>query len=186
MAAVDYGDGIREGTRVLTQIVQDTSEVILIIGVAWTLANLKDRLMSLIINTMFGGERQYGIGRILGTISNLLSFGIYIAAMFAMLIACGVNITPLLASFGGASIVAGLALQSILGNVASAMTLYASPPFEVGNHIKLLSSGSLVVEGTVMALEPLRTVLRTKTGSTLYINNATVINYMIENDSQKQ
>lgn len=116
---------------------------------------------------------------------SFLNFIIYFISGLAMLDACGINLTPLIASLGGISVIIGLASQSILGNVASAIALYSSPPFQVGHYIKLLDAGSVVVEGEVLALLPMRTVLRTPEKSTLYIDNAQVLGFMIQNDTQK-
>jgi small-conductance mechanosensitive channel len=51
--------------------------------------------------------------------------------------------------------------------------------------VKFLSGGALVVEGLVLAIEPMRTVLRLADGSTLYISNSQVVGWMVQNDSQK-
>jgi len=37
----------------------------------------------------------------------------------------------------------------------------------------------------VLAIEPMRTVLKTPEGSTLYISNSAVVNWMVLNDSRK-
>lgn len=42
-----------------------------------------------------------------------------------------------------------------------------------------------MVEGTVLAIEPMRTIMKTKEGSTLYISNNSVVTWMVDNTSQK-
>lgn len=170
---------------IVTQLIQDAGDVLVVITIAWAIVILKDRMVYYFINAKLGGNTRVGLGRILESTATFLNLVIYFATILGILSVCGINLTPLLASFGGATVVLGLAYQNFLSNIASGITLYASPPFEVGHDIKLLSSDKVVVEGTVLAILPIRIVLRTPEGSTLYIDNATVINHMIQNDSQR-
>ena len=177
------GDKVLKVVKSVTQMVQDASEILIIVAVAWTAVGIKDRLVAFLQRTAFKGAPS--LGRLLGTFSSLVNYGIYAAAAFASIATCGINITPLLASLGGASVIIGLAAQSILGQIASAVTLYASPPFAAGDDVKFLSGGALVIAGTVVALEPLRTVLKDATGSLIYIQNSKVADWEVQNDTQK-
>jgi len=110
--------------KVVTQVVQDLSEIIIIVGAAWAAIRFKDIVVAYIQNAFLGGEgSQAGANRLLKSVASLMDYGIYISAGFAVIAAFGINVTPLMASLGGASVVIGLASQSILGNVASAVTL---------------------------------------------------------------
>lgn len=119
------------------------------------------------------------------TVGGFLNYGIYAGAFFSSLTTCGINITPLLASLGGASVVIGLASQTILGELASSLTLFVAPPFGVGDNIKFLSGGALVMEGIVLAIEPMRTILKTADGNTLYVSNGKIVGWEVENTSRK-
>lgn len=183
---VCFGNGpaVLKVIKSFTQLVQDGSEVILVIATAWALVGLKDRFVTFVSKTAL--KEKEAMARLLATFSGLLNYVIFAGAGFASLATCGINITPLLASVGGASVVIGLAAQSILSDVASALTLFASPPFAAGDDVKFLAGGALVVEGTIVGIEPLRCVLRTPEGSTLYIANRDVATFMVQNDSRKR
>ena len=70
-----------------------------------------------------------------------------------------------MASVGGIGVAVGLATQSVASNVVSALSLFASRPFVVGDRVQLLSGGAVVVEGLVEQIEPMRTVLRDAEGN---------------------
>ena len=63
---------------------------------------------------------------------------------------------------------------------------YTSPPFAAGDYVKLLNNGSLIAEGQVISIEPLRTVIETEEGGTLYIANSMIVKWMILNMSVKE
>ena len=179
--AVGYAPVVLKFVESLTQLSQNVSQVIFIVGAAWTAIELKERVLAYLQTNVFQGQGM----RLLITLGSLVNYLVYAGAIFASLSAFGVNITPLLASTGGLSLVLGLASQSILNNVASAVTLYTSPPFAAGDSVKFLVDGKMVLEGRIVAIEPMRTVLRNSEGALLYVNNKTVTNYIIQNDSRR-
>jgi small-conductance mechanosensitive channel len=70
-----------------------------------------------------------------------------------------------MASVGGIGVAVGLATQSVATNVVSALSLFASRPFVVGDRVQLMKGGAVVVEGKVEHIEPMRTVLRDPEGN---------------------
>ena len=82
-----------------------------------------------------------------------------------MPLSAGVNVGPLMASVGGIGVAVGLATQSVATNVVSALSLFASRPFVVGDRVQLMKGGAVVVEGKVEHIEPMRTVLRDPEGN---------------------
>lgn len=54
---------------------------------------------------------------------------------------------------------------------------YTTRPFIAGDHVKLLllSNGNLFAEGVVVAVYPLRTIIRDDEGIPVYINNSSII-----------
>jgi small-conductance mechanosensitive channel len=182
-SVVGNGPKVLDAVKQLTQIVQDASEIVAIIAVAWTLVGVKDRLISFIGRTALKDSPPKA--RLLETVGGVVNYGIYAAAFFSCLTTCGINITPLLASLGGASVVIGLASQTILGELASSLTLFIAPPFGVGDNVRFLSGGALVMEGLVLAIEPMRTILKTAEGNTLYVSNGKVVGWEVENASRK-
>ena len=172
-----------------TQLLQDTSELVLIALCAWTLKRGKDRAMAALSAQLQGGIKQQGerssLGRMMEGASAALSWVIWLGGGFVALQAYGVDIRPLLASLGASSIIIGIAAQSVLSNIVSGLALYASAALAQGDRVTLLSpAGGVVVHGVVQALTPARTVIRADDGAMIYVNNADVTKMLIKNDSQ--
>lgn len=182
-AMAGHGPQVLELVKQFTQLVQDTSELVVIVFVAWAAINFKDRVIAHIAEGLAGED---GLSRLLKPVGGMLTWVIGGIAGFAALAAYGVDITPLLASAGASSVVIGIASQDILKNIGSALTIYTSRPFINGDDVELLTSGGgLVAAGTVVAVEPMRTVLRTAEGEALFIANGVVAGLMVKNKSAK-
>ncbi|MGI9524692.1 MAG: mechanosensitive ion channel family protein [Hyphomicrobiaceae bacterium] len=88
----------------------------------------------------------------------------------------GINVTPLLAAFGGASFVIAFATQSTLSNLASGLLLMISRPFDVGDEVTV--SG---VSGKVKNVSIVSTVIRSEDGQTIIVPNTKVWDSVIVN-----
>ena len=60
---------------------------------------------------------------------------ILLISIMIVLSAHGINMTPLIAAFGGASFVIAFATQSTLSNLASGLLLMVSRPFDIGDRV---------------------------------------------------
>lgn len=168
---------------------QDCTKLVSIVFVAWAMVRIKDRVIA---SLQLGALRDSGdstlsssVGRLLDGASVVLSAAIWGGAAAMGLAAFGVNLWPVLASLGGFSVVIGLAAQSILGNVAAGVSLFASRPFLVGDRVQLVSvNGAVVAEGVVQTVSLSRTVLFTEEGDTVYVNNGDVAKMLIKNKSE--
>ena len=179
--AVGRGSEILQIIKWLTQFVQDASEIVLIAAVAWTVMRIKDRAILFVEKKVFGNKEN--ISYLTNSVRFLTNCIIYGCALLASLSTCGFNMTPVIASVGASSVIIGIAAQKILMNVASSFALFASPPFARGDKVKFFNNGAIIQQGMVVEIEPLRTVLRTLEGSTLYISNSKVTGWEIQNDS---
>jgi hypothetical protein len=57
---------------------------------------------------------------------------------------------------------------------------YSTRPFVAGDKVQLLSMyGGVVAEGTVSAVDPLRTVLVDEYGALVYVNNSSILSALI-------
>eukprot|EP00210_Caulerpa_lentillifera_P000758 g733.t1 len=97
----------------------------------------------------------------------------------------GVDIRPVV-TFGGVSgIVIGLSAQSVLANMIAGINLFLSRPFVPGDHVQVFSSnGSLVYNGIVERVNPLRTIIRTDKNYPLTIPNKLLSEMVIGNESR--
>lgn len=79
----------------------------------------------------------------------------------------GVQGTPLLALFGGASVIIGLALQDTLGNFAKGLMIVINRPFDEGDYVDIGGTA-----GTVEALSIVATTISTPDNQVIVIPKA--------------
>ncbi len=171
--------------------IEPWTELVLVIFIAWTLLRVKEKLLlaagefvqSTDSATPSFDESQ--VLRFLQPLSQLLTWAIFIGAAMSSLIILGVDIGPMLA-FGGASTVAiGLAAQSTVSNLVAALSLYTSRAFIKGDRVQFKSmSGSTVVAGMVLDIQPMKTLVKTSNGALIYVNNKDLAtSLMVVNES---
>jgi small conductance mechanosensitive channel len=88
----------------------------------------------------------------------------------------GINMTPLLAVFGGASFIIGFAMQSTLGNLASGLLLMITKPFDVGDVVDAAG-----VSGTVRNVSIVSTTILTFDNQVIVVPNTMVWESVITN-----
>ena len=88
----------------------------------------------------------------------------------------GINMTPLLAVFGGASFIIGFAMQSTLGNLASGLLLMITKPFDVGDVVDAAG-----VSGTVRNVSIVSTTIITFDNQVIVVPNTMVWDSVITN-----
>ncbi len=101
----------------------------------------------------------------------ILAFGLMI-----VLSALGVDITPLFALIGGASIIAAFAMQDTLSNFASGLMIMIYRPFDVDDYV---DTGG--VSGTVKAVNIVSTTVTTPDNKVIVIPNKNVWGNIITN-----
>ncbi|PRW56732.1 mechanosensitive ion channel [Chlorella sorokiniana] len=172
--------------KVFTQFAQDTGELVLIIFAAWALVDFKNRLLHWVAtNLLMASESETSAAlTLLRPLSGVLNCLIALGAAATALGAYGINLGPIIASVGGLGVVVGLASQRLLMNAASAIALYSARPFVVGDEVHLLAGGAPAVMGTVVQIEPMRTIIHSEDGGLVYVQNADVQNYIIKNMTQ--
>lgn len=101
---------------------------------------------------------------------------VWIIGAIIILDSYGVNINTLIAGLGIGGVAAALAVQNILADVFSAITLYIDRPFNVGDYI---SFGT--VKGTIIKIGLKSTTLKTLVGTEIIISNKDLTSGQIEN-----
>jgi small conductance mechanosensitive channel len=98
---------------------------------------------------------------------------------FAMIVAfLGLEMTPIVALFGGASFVLAFALQETLGNVFAGVMIMIHRPFDLGERVETNN-----ISGDVVSLSFSSTTLKTPDNRTVTIPNSKVWNNVIVNAS---
>ena len=172
--------------------VASATELVIVVLVAWTLLRLKDKILRAVgeIVKSTEGSGSSGIDeaqilRFLQPLSTLLTWAVVIGATMSSLIIVGVDIGPMLAVGGASTLAIGLAAQSTVSNLVAALSLYTSRTFIKGDRVQFKSmSGSTVVAGTVLDIQPLKTLVKTDNGSLTYVNNKDLaMSLMVVNES---
>ncbi|EFN57141.1 hypothetical protein CHLNCDRAFT_143473 [Chlorella variabilis] len=186
------------------QLMQDTSQLVLIIFLAWFLIGWKAHLLRCVLPKLQSdmGE-DADLARLLVPLSNLLSWAIVACAGVTTFAAFGIDVRPLLTVGSIGTVAVGFAAQSTMQNVVSALQIYSSRPFIVGDRIQLRSlGGSVIVAGklaapgpapagtavrcTVEHIAPMRTVINGGDQLPVYINNKDVMNLIVVNESKRR
>ncbi len=81
-------------------------------------------------------DKQDGVG-IIKFMSSLLKVSLWILAVTLLLSNMGYDVTSLIAGLGIGGVAVALALQNILGDLFSSLTIYFDKPFQVGDYIAL-------------------------------------------------
>ena len=117
------------------------------------------------------------ISNLLRTFLAGLAFWAVLAVGLPVVLALlGVQGTPLLALFGGASVIIGLALQDTLGNFAKGLMIMINRPFDEGDYVKIGGTA-----GTVEAVNIVATTVSTPDNQVIVIPNQQVWEGVITN-----
>jgi small conductance mechanosensitive channel len=93
----------------------------------------------------------------------------------------GINITPLLAVFGGASFIIGFAMQSTLSNLASGLLIMITKPFDVGDVVEAAG-----VSGTIQAISIVSTTIVSFDNQSIVVPNTKVWDSVITNVNRNE
>lgn len=152
-----------------------TSLVVLLVGI------LINFLIRVIIRKLFNFKKMKDAKKrtIINLIVNIIRFIVLIITAIIILEVNGIDTKSLLASFGVAGIVAGLALQDLLKDFIVGMSLIFEGEFAIGDWVSING-----FKGEVMPSNLRITKLRSATGEVKMISNRTiteVINYSMYN-----
>ena len=144
-----------------------------VVGIALLLARWGQRTVRYLVSREFVKLGQLA-SDVLVSISWFVTF---LAGLIIALYTLGISVTPLLAGFGVAGIIIGLALQDALSNLASGAAILLYRPYDVDDHIKIAGG-----EGKVKKMNLVATTIHTFDNQALVIPNNkiwgdTIINF---------
>ncbi len=172
----------------MAQIAQDGCEILVILFVLMTILRVKDTLLTEIQYSLQAKRKKdtsIGIDRLIGSIKNITSVFGWMVALYAALIAIGINPMPIFTSLGASSIIVGLAAQPLIANIVSGVAIYSSRCLLTGDHVELLSAGGgVVVSGIVEVVSPTTCVIRDDEDCLIYVNNSQMSSMILRNKSQ--
>jgi small conductance mechanosensitive channel len=149
----------------------------------WSLGLLASLCVVLFLTKIVTGFVRRGLSKVpemsdllrnfISGISYWLILGVGIILALSLF---GINMTPLLAVFGGASFIIGFAMQSTLGNLASGLLLMITKPFDVGDVVNAAG-----VSGTVRNVSIVSTTILTFDNQVIVVPNTMVWESVITN-----
>ncbi len=139
-------------------------------------------LVSRIINILILGisKAKKGFDKPPGLINKLITFILFIIAIFIILGYLRLDITPMIAGVGLGALAIGLALQSTLSNFFAGVHLLSDRPVDVGDYIELDDNTRGIVEDIGWR----STRIRTLTDNLLIIPNGKLAESNITNFSK--
>jgi small conductance mechanosensitive channel len=109
-------------------------------------------------------------------LAGLVYWVVLALGLLVVLSLLGVQRTPLIALFGGASVIIGLALQDMLGNFANGLMIMVSRPFDEGDYVNIGGT-----TGTVKSVSIVATTITTPDNKGIVIPNEQVWGNVITN-----
>lgn len=109
-------------------------------------------------------------------LAGLVYWVVLAVGLVVVLSLLGVKGTPLLALFGGASVIIGLALQDTLGNFAKGLMIMINRPFDEGDYVDIGGTA-----GTIQSVSIIATTVTTPDNQVVVIPNQQVWEGVITN-----
>ncbi|MDD1661677.1 MAG: mechanosensitive ion channel family protein [Methanomicrobiales archaeon] len=158
------------GTRIIGTL---TLWDLIIIALTIIIALVIAQLVSINLKRVFSGRVH---GRDLDVIVKIVYWAVVVAAVFVIFSQLRIDLSGLLIAGGFASIVIGIASQSVVGNLISGIFLLVERPIAVGDEVLIGSLG-----GYVEDIRILSTLVRTHDGVYTRIPNQEVFTSNITN-----
>src|SRR5262245_55468522 len=89
---------------------------------------------------------------------------------------CGVSITPMIAAISVAGVGVGLAMQGVLGNFVSGLTIIFTKPFRVGEYVEIAG-----VHGQITDIDLFSTILVHADKSRVVVPNRKIVGEILHN-----
>ncbi|HEX5353243.1 MAG TPA: mechanosensitive ion channel family protein [Rhodanobacteraceae bacterium] len=138
-------------------------------------------LVSVLRKSAEGDDSHAANPVMLGVLTWVARFLVWITLVLALLAEGGVNITAFVASLGVGGVAVALALQNVLGDLFASISIGLDKPFEVGEYIAFGSD-----QGTVTKVGIKSTRISSLSGEEMAISNSVLLKDLIHNYSRMQ
>ncbi|MCK5415813.1 mechanosensitive ion channel family protein [Candidatus Parcubacteria bacterium] len=147
-----------------------------LIGIVFYGIRFLDKLINYIIKKVVtsSGDDDTTIIKLLGTVAKII---LWVGAALLLLSNMGIDVTSLMAGMGIGGIAIALALQNVLGDLFSSLSIYFDKPFKVGDYVSLGAGSS----GTVKKIGLKTTRLQTPQGEELVVSNSELTKAQLSN-----
>eukprot|EP01023_Acetabularia_acetabulum_P008816 TRINITY_DN13872_c0_g1_i6.p1 TRINITY_DN13872_c0_g1~~TRINITY_DN13872_c0_g1_i6.p1 ORF type:complete len:349 (+),score=37.89 TRINITY_DN13872_c0_g1_i6:412-1458(+) len=169
----------------LEKIVDQIVLVLILIFAIWFVIRLKDEFVTRIIDIEYKKDPTNAaeLKRSILPMSSIVGYVLVVIGGIGVMAVLGINIRPILTSFGIGSLIVGVASQSVMADLISGLNIFISRPFVVGDRIKL-SLLRLQVYGIVEHVTPLRTIVRDDLKMQVVVPNKVINQEVLINESR--
>ena len=165
---------------ILPNIFQTIVKIFFFIAIVYEIIQALDRIISYVIHKYLAkknhnqnDKQSNGIIKIITGVSKTFFWFIGILLILQNL---GINVTSLIASLGIGGLAIALALQTVLSDLISSISIYMDKPFEVGDFITIGHNS-----GTVEKIGLKTTRLKSTKGEELVISNKELTSARVQN-----
>ena len=158
-------------------VIETIAFIVLILLICFVLA----RVVKIFVDQYFIGRREET--RTPGIIMKIIGPAIFMLGIFVILGTAGVDILPLLTTFGVGGIALGFALQPTLTNLFAGLTIISDHPIHVGDYVEIKDFAAPTAIGIVHDIGWFSTRIRTFEGVTIVVPNSKLTSLTIFNHS---
>ena len=177
-----FGAQLNEGREVASQVMTWVTEkgldfavnlltAALILVVGWLVIKLIDALVR---KALMRGKAKQTL--FVNFVCSVVSKACWAVLLIMVAGRLGVNVAPLIAGLGVTGFILGFAFQESLGNLASGLMIAINEPFKIGDYVIVAG-----LEGTILKVDMMATVLATGDNKTVSIPNSSVVAAQIVN-----
>jgi small-conductance mechanosensitive channel len=158
--------------------VDNVFKFIIVVGVAVQMAIWATTSLRFLVERHYAkaGKDDAGARTSVGVLMFIIQLLVWSVFLLLALDNVGVKVTPLLAGLGVGGIAVALAVQAILGDLLSSISIAMDKPFVEGDSLRIDD-----IEGTVEKIGIKTTRLRSVTGEQIILSNADVLKSRVRN-----
>ncbi len=164
----------------LPEIVQNIVRIFFLVAIVYEVVQAISKLLAYVLHRFMNKNSNDDDNKqnqaMIKVITGAVKVFLWLLGLLLILQNLGVNVTSLIASLGIGGLAVALALQSVLSDLVSSVSIYMDKPFEVGDFITAGSDS-----GTVEKIGLKTTRLQTLRGEELVISNKELTSTRVQN-----
>lgn len=119
-------------------VISKTIYLLFLVSVIYYVIKFSEKLIDFGAKKIIESKKDDGGGlEIVGLLSTVLKIGLWAGAIVLLLANMGYNVTSLIAGLGIGGLAIALALQNILADIFSSVSIYFDKPFKVGDFVTI-------------------------------------------------
>jgi len=121
----------------IQDIISKTIYIFLLVAIVYYVIKFSEKLIDYGAEKIIESKKEEGGMEIVGLLSTVVKIGLWAGAVVLLLANMGYNVTSLIAGLGIGGLAIALALQNILADIFSSVSIYFDKPFKVGDFVTI-------------------------------------------------